>query len=69
MGLSDTELGFWDRDGVMARTGSSWSADVCHPIHATRVLCEVAVERGVPAAHVLAGTGVTPADLSMIPMA
>lgn len=51
----------------MARSGSisrsTWSADVCHPIHATRVLCEVAVERGVPAAHVLAGTGITPADL------
>lgn len=51
----------------MARSGSisrsTWSADVCHPIHATRVLCEVAVERGVSAAQVLAGTGVAPADL------
>jgi AraC-like DNA-binding protein len=44
-------------------SGSTWSADVCHPIHATRVLCEVAVERGVPAVRVLAGTGVSPADL------
>lgn len=51
----------------MARSGSisrsTWSADVCHPIHAARVLCEVAVERGVSATQVLAGTGVTPADL------
>ncbi|MGV0812515.1 AraC family transcriptional regulator ligand-binding domain-containing protein [Mycolicibacterium boenickei] len=47
----------------MARSGSRWSADVCHPIHATRVLCDVAVERGVAAAQVLTGTGVTPADL------
>ncbi|MBX8690200.1 AraC family transcriptional regulator [Mycolicibacterium porcinum] len=51
----------------MARSGSisrsAWSADVCHPIHATRVLCEVAVERGVTAAQVLAGTGVAPVDL------
>ncbi|CRZ14641.1 AraC family transcriptional regulator [Mycolicibacterium neworleansense] len=51
----------------MAKSGSisrsTWSADVCHPIHATRVLCEVAGERGVAARQVLAGTGVSPADL------
>jgi AraC-like DNA-binding protein len=40
-----------------------WAPDVRHPVHATRVLCEVANERGVPTTDVLAGTGLTPADL------
>ncbi len=35
-----------------------------HPVYATRVLCEVANERGVPASEVLAGTAIDPADLS-----
>jgi AraC-like DNA-binding protein len=35
-----------------------------HPVHATRVLCEVANERGVPTDEVLAGTAIDPADLS-----
>lgn len=36
---------------------------VSHPVHATRVLCEVANERGVPTSEVLAGTAIEPADL------
>lgn len=32
-------------------------------MYATRVLCEVANERGVPTADVLAGTAIEPADL------
>ncbi|MBW0011895.1 AraC family transcriptional regulator [Mycobacterium sp.] len=35
-----------------------------HPVHATRVLCEVANERGVPTNEVLAGTSIDPADLN-----
>lgn len=35
-----------------------------HPVYATRVLCEVANERGVPTADVLAGTAIDPADLN-----
>lgn len=42
---------------------TKWSPDVRHPVHATRVLCEVANERGVATADVLAGTGITPTDL------
>ncbi|CKT22603.1 AraC family transcriptional regulator [Mycobacterium tuberculosis] len=38
-------------------------AEVRHPVYATRVLCEVANERGVPTADVLAGTAIEPADL------
>lgn len=34
-----------------------------HPVYATRVLCEVANERGVATADVLAGTAIDPADL------
>jgi AraC-like DNA-binding protein len=45
-------------------TATKWSPDVRHPVHATRVLCEVANERGVATADVLAGTGITPADLT-----
>ncbi len=36
---------------------------LAHPVHATRVLCEVANERGVPIGEVLAGTSIEPADL------
>jgi AraC-like DNA-binding protein len=35
-----------------------------HPVYATRVLCEVANERGVPTSEVLAGTAIDPADLN-----
>ncbi|BBX73932.1 AraC family transcriptional regulator ligand-binding domain-containing protein [Mycobacterium shinjukuense] len=38
-------------------------AEVTHPVYATRVLCEVANERGVSTRDVLAGTGIEPADL------
>ena len=34
-----------------------------HPVHATRVLCQVASERGVPTSELLAGTAIDPADL------
>jgi AraC-like DNA-binding protein len=39
-------------------------AEVSHPVYATRVLCEVANERGVPTTDVLAGTAIGPADLN-----
>ncbi len=39
------------------------ASTLSHPVHATRVLCEVATERGVPASEVLAGTAIDPADL------
>ena len=42
---------------------TTWSPDLRHPIYATRLLCEVANERGVSSADVLTGTGVGPADL------
>jgi AraC-like DNA-binding protein len=34
-----------------------------HPVHATRVLCQVANERGVRTNELLAGTAIDPADL------
>jgi AraC-like DNA-binding protein len=37
---------------------------ISHPMYATRVLCEVANERGVPTSAVLAGTAIEPADLN-----
>lgn len=37
---------------------------LAHPVHATRVLCEVANERGVPTSEVLAGTAIGPSDLN-----
>ncbi len=43
--------------------GALRAAEVSHPVYATRVLCEVANERGVPTADVLAGTAIGPADL------
>jgi AraC-like DNA-binding protein len=42
---------------------TTWSPDVRHPVYATRLLCEVATERGISTADVLAGTGIRPADL------
>jgi AraC-like DNA-binding protein len=39
------------------------TAEVTHPVYPTRVLCEVAAERGVPSRDVLAGTAIDPADL------
>jgi len=39
-------------------------AEVSHPVYATRVLCQVANERGVPTSDVLAGTAIEPADLN-----
>jgi AraC-like DNA-binding protein len=38
-------------------------AEVSHPVYPTRVLCEVASERGVSTADVLAGTAIEPAQL------
>jgi AraC-like DNA-binding protein len=42
---------------------TTWSPDLRHPIYATRLLCEVASERGVAPSDLLAGTGIAPADL------
>ena len=39
------------------------SAEVSHSVYATRVLCDVANERGVSTRDVLAGTAIEPADL------
>jgi AraC-like DNA-binding protein len=36
---------------------------VSHPVYATRVLCQVANERGVSTSDVLSGTAIEPADL------
>ncbi|MGH3674288.1 MAG: AraC family transcriptional regulator ligand-binding domain-containing protein [Mycobacterium sp.] len=43
---------------------TTWSADLRHPVYTTRVLCEVANERGVPTAEILVGTGIGAADLA-----
>ena len=45
---------------MAART---WSPDMRHPVYSTRVLCEVANERGIATRDVLVGTAITPADL------
>jgi AraC-like DNA-binding protein len=42
---------------------TTWSADLRHPMYATRLLCEVANERGVPTTDVLTGTGICLEDL------
>ncbi|HKP42395.1 MAG TPA: AraC family transcriptional regulator ligand-binding domain-containing protein [Mycobacterium sp.] len=42
---------------------TTWSPDLRHPIYATRLLCEVANERGVATSDILAGTGIAPGDL------
>ena len=60
MGQWDRELGVWD----IGMAASAWSPDLRHPVYATRVLCEVANERGVSTADVLARTAIIPADLS-----
>jgi AraC-like DNA-binding protein len=43
---------------------TTWSADLRRPVYTTRVLCEVANERGIATSDLLAGTGVTPSDLN-----
>jgi AraC-like DNA-binding protein len=43
---------------------TAWSPDLRHPIYATRLLCEVANERGVSTDDVLTGTGMGPDDLN-----
>jgi AraC-like DNA-binding protein len=57
MGVSVKELGVWDM------TSTTWSPDLRRPVYTTRVLCDVADERGVPPAEILAGTSVTLHDL------
>jgi AraC-like DNA-binding protein len=42
---------------------TTWSPDLRHPIYSTRLLCEVASERGVAPSDILAGTGIAAADL------
>ena len=42
---------------------TTWSPDLRRPVYATRVLCEVANERGVATSDILAGTGIRPSDL------
>jgi AraC-like DNA-binding protein len=43
---------------------TAWSPDLRHPIYATRLLCEVANERGIATSEILAGTGIEPGDLN-----
>ena len=42
---------------------TTWSPDLRRPVYTTRVLCEVANERGVATSDLLAGTGIAPDDL------
>jgi AraC-like DNA-binding protein len=42
---------------------TTWSPDLRRPVYTTRVLCEVATERGIAASEILAGTGIGPDDL------
>jgi AraC-like DNA-binding protein len=42
---------------------TTWSPDLRRPVYTTRVLCEVANERGIATSDILAGTGIGPADL------
>ena len=42
---------------------TTWSPHLRRPIYTTRVLCEVANERGVATSDLIAGTGIVPADL------
>lgn len=42
---------------------STWAPDLRRPVYTTRVLCQVADERGVAASDILAGTAVTVDDL------
>lgn len=43
---------------------ATWSPDMRHRMFASRVLCDVAAERGLAVADLLAGTGIAPADLT-----
>ena len=43
---------------------TTWSPDLRRPVYATRVLCEVANERGVATSEILAGTGIGSGDLN-----
>ena len=43
--------------------GTTWSPDLRRPAYATRVLCDVANERGVATSDLLSGTGIAMADL------
>ncbi len=43
---------------------TAWAPDLRHPIYATRLLCEVANERGVSTDDVLTGTGIGPDDVN-----
>jgi hypothetical protein len=43
---------------------TTWSPDLRRPVYTTRVLCEVANERGVATSEILAGTGIGPGDLT-----
>jgi AraC-like DNA-binding protein len=43
---------------------TTWSPDLRRPAYSTRVLCEVANERGIATSEILAGTGIAPADLN-----
>jgi AraC-like DNA-binding protein len=43
---------------------TTWSPDMQHRMFASRVLCDVAKERGVATPDVLAGTWIAPADLT-----
>jgi AraC-like DNA-binding protein len=42
---------------------TAWSPELRRPIYTTRVLCEVARERGIDTFEVLSGTGIRPGDL------
>jgi AraC-like DNA-binding protein len=42
---------------------TTWSPDLRRPVYTTRVLCEVANERGIATSAILAGTGIGIADL------
>ncbi|HEX4586692.1 MAG TPA: AraC family transcriptional regulator ligand-binding domain-containing protein [Mycobacterium sp.] len=42
---------------------TTWSPDIRRPAYTTRVLCDVANERGVATTDILAGTGIRPTDL------
>ena len=42
---------------------TTWSPDLRRPGYATRVMCDVANERGISTSDLLAGTGIAPVDL------
>jgi AraC-like DNA-binding protein len=43
---------------------TTWALDLGRPVYTTRVLCEVANERGVATSEILTGTAISPADLA-----